>query len=64
MDTMSNLDLTALAQDPEFKSLTVEQAIRLLGEREKQQIEKERTRVVEDLKARLQEKGATIKGSR
>jgi hypothetical protein len=64
MDTMSNLDLTALAQDPEFKSLTVEQAIRLLGEREKQQIEKERTRVVEDLKARLQEKGAAIKGSR
>jgi hypothetical protein len=64
MDTMSNSDLTALAQDPEFKSLTVEQAIRLLGEREKQQIEKERTRVVEDLKARLQEKGAAIKGSR
>ena len=64
MDTTSSLDLSTLARDPQFSNLTVEQAIRLLGEREKQQIENERAKVVEEMRARLNERGALIKGSR
>jgi hypothetical protein len=64
MDHSSASDLKLLAQDPEFKNLTVEQAIRLLGEREKQHIENERMRVVHDLTSRLQMKAENMKQSR
>ncbi len=64
MSHSTSIDLKILAQDPDFKDLTVEQAIRLLGEREKQNIENGRARVVDELKNRLVEKGTAIKSSR
>ena len=64
MDTASNLDWKSLIEDPEFKNLTVEQAMRLLGEREKARIENERERVVSELQARLSEKTTAMRSSR
>lgn len=64
MNAVPSIDLKSLAQEQDFRNLTVEQAIRLLGEREKESIENERIRVVEDLKGRLQEKASGIKSIR
>jgi hypothetical protein len=58
------LDVKALAQLPEFQNLTVEEAIRLLGEKEKTSLNQEREKVLNDLKAKLDEKVATMKSGR
>lgn len=64
MNSISPIDMKALAHDPDFRNLTVEEAIRLLGEREKQNIENERVKVVNELKKRLEEKEVTMKSGR
>jgi hypothetical protein len=64
MNSISPIDMKALAQDPDFRNLTVEEAIRLLGEREKQNIENERVKVVNELKKRLEEKEVIMKSGR
>ncbi len=64
MNSISSIDIKSLAQDPDFRNLTVEEAIRLLGEREKQNIENERVKVVNELKKRLEEKEVTMKSGR
>lgn len=46
-------DLKQIMQDPEFTNLTVEQAIRLLGEKEKARIIAEREKLLLDLTNRL-----------
>lgn len=62
MESLSQLDLKQLAQDPEFRNLTLEGAIRLLGEKEKTRIDQEKDRVVSEVKARLEEKASAMKG--
>lgn len=43
------LDISQLHQNPEFKNLTVEQAIRLLGEKEKARIIAEREKLLQSI---------------
>lgn len=50
---LKSIDLKQIVQDPEFKNLTVEQAIRLLGEKEKAKIIAEREKLLLDLTNRL-----------
>lgn len=50
---LKSRDLKQIMQDPEFKNLTVEQAIRLLGEKEKARIIAEREKLLLDLTNRL-----------
>ena len=64
MEALSQVDVKQLGQDPDFKNLTVEQAIRLMGEREKALINQERDTIVSDLKAKLNEKTIAMKASR
>ena len=64
MEALSQVDVKQLGQDPDFKNLTVEQAIRLMGEREKALINQERDKIVSDLKAKLNEKTIAMKASR
>ena len=58
------LDVKTLAQLPEFRELTVEEAIRLLGEKEKAALNQEREKVLNDLKTKLEEKVAVMKSGR
>jgi hypothetical protein len=64
MENISNVDWKSLLEDPEFKRLTVEQAMRLLGEREKARIENERERLVGELQTHLTEKTSAMRSSR
>jgi hypothetical protein len=64
MSELSSIDLKALSEDPEFRNLTVEEAMRRLGEKEKALIESERVRVVTDLRSRLEENVASMKSIR
>ena len=61
MEPLSQMDLRSLALDPEFRNLTVEEAIRLLGEKEKRRIDQEKDRVVAEVKSKLEEKAAAMK---
>jgi hypothetical protein len=58
------LDVKTLAQLPEFRELTVEEAIRLLGEKEKAALNQEREKVLNDLKSKLEEKVAVMTSGR
>ena len=61
MEGFSNFDLNSLAEDPEFRNLTLEEAIRLLGEKEKNRIDTERNRVVAEVKRTLDDKASAMK---
>jgi hypothetical protein len=57
-------DVKSLAGNPEFRDLTVEEAIRLLGEKEKSKLNQERDRVLAEIKAKLDDKVQTVKSTR
>jgi len=63
MDKIAS-DAKALAQLPEFHNLTVEEAIRLVGEKEKASLNQEREKVLVDLKNKLDDKISTMKSGR
>ena len=54
-------DVRQLARNPEFIELTVEEALRLLGEKEKTKLNQERDLVLQEIKSKLDEKAKSIK---
>ena len=64
--TMDNIqcDVRTLTQQPEFKDLTVEAAIRLLGEKEKTKLSQDRDKVLAEIRSKLDDKVSSFKGSR
>ena len=52
------VDVKSLSQLPEFRNLTVEEAIRLLGKKEKEVINQERERVLNELRSKLDNTGS------
>ena len=57
-------DLSQLVKDREFKNLTVEQAIRLMGEKEKANIIGEREKLLQNFGKRLDDAVTAIKSGR
>ena len=63
---MDNIQLDArnLAKNPDFCDLTVEEAIRLIGEKEKAKLNQERDRALTEIKSKIDEKVNTFKSAR
>ena len=60
---MENIDIKQLSASLEFRDLTVEQAIRLIGEKEKALIIQEREKTMKEFNSKLDEKYYEIKNS-
>jgi ABC-type lipopolysaccharide export system ATPase subunit len=61
MNFSESVCIKSLTQDQQFRNLTVEQAIRLLGEKEKEVINTEREKLVNELKEKLEEKSSQMR---
>lgn len=61
MNFSESVCIKSLTQDQQFRNLTVEQAIRLLGEKEKEVINTEREKMVNELKEKLEEKSSQMR---
>ncbi len=57
-------DVRSLTKQPDFSDLTVEEAIRLLGEKEKAKLNQDRDRVLAEIRSKLDDKVGTLKSSR
>ena len=60
----SHCDVRTLTKEPEFSELTVEEAIRLLGEKEKAKLNQDRDRVLAEIKSKLDDKVNSFKATR
>ena len=61
MNFSESVRIKSLARDQQFRNLTVEQAIRLLGEKEKAVIDTEREKMVNELREKLEEKSSQMR---
>jgi hypothetical protein len=61
MENSIQFDVRNLARNPEFSELTVEEAIRLLGEKEKAKLNHERDMVLKEIKSKLDDKSKSVR---